>query len=71
MRILFINASPNKEGNTVRLAGELLAGKAYETLHLADYKIYACGQDYADDQFDEVMNRIREADIVVMGSPLY
>lgn len=71
MRILFINASPNKEGNTARLAGELLDGKEYETLHLADYKIYAYGQKFADDQFGEVIRRIEEADVVVMGSPLY
>lgn len=55
MSILFINGSPNKEGNTVRLAGELLAGKGYDTLHLVDYKIYSYGQEYADDQFMEVI----------------
>lgn len=71
MKILFINGSPNKEGNTVRLARQLLAGKEYETLNLIDYKIYAYGQDYPDDQFKEVIGKIREADTVVMGSPLY
>lgn len=71
MSILFINASPNKEGNTARLAKELLRGKEYETLNLIDYKIYAYGQDYADDQFDEVVRKIQGADTVVMGSPLY
>lgn len=71
MSILFINASPNKSGNTAKLAKELLAGKEYETLNLIDYKIYAYGQEYADDQFDEVIAAIRKADTVVMGSPLY
>ena len=71
MSILFINASPNKSGNTAKLAKELLAGKEYETLNLIDYKIYAYGQEYADDQFDEVIATIRKADTVVMGSPLY
>ncbi|MDE7187353.1 MAG: NAD(P)H-dependent oxidoreductase, partial [Lachnospiraceae bacterium] len=71
MSILFINASPNKAGNTARLARELLSGREYETLNLADYKIYAYGQNYADDQFQEVIDRIKEADTVVMGSPLY
>ncbi len=71
MSILFINGSPNKNGNTVELARELLDGKEYETLNLIDYKIYAYGQEYADDQFDEVIAEIRKADIVVMGSPLY
>lgn len=71
MSILFINASPNKEGNTVKLAKELLSHVEYETLHLIDYKIYAYGQKYADDQFNEVISNIRQADTIVMGSPLY
>ena len=71
MSILFINASPNKNGNTAGLARELLVGKEYETLNLIDYKIYAYGQKYDDDQFDKVIEAIRKADTVVMGSPLY
>lgn len=59
MSILFMNASPNKEGNTVRLAKELLSNVKYETLNLIDYKIYAYGQKYDDDQFDEVILKIR------------
>ena len=38
MSILFINASPNKNGNTAKLAKELLTGKEYATLNLIDYK---------------------------------
>lgn len=71
MKILFINGSPNKDGNTVGLAGELLAGKEYEVLHLVDYKIYSYGQDYADDQFMEVIRQMEKVDAVVLGSPLY
>ena len=32
MSILFINGSPNKNGNTAALAAELLKNKEYETL---------------------------------------
>ena len=71
MGILFINGSPNKDGNTAKLAGDLLVGKDYDTLHLVDYKIYSYGQEYADDQFKEVIDRIKQADAVVLGSPLY
>ena len=71
MRILFINASPNKNGNTARLAKELLAGKTYDTLNLIDYKIYAYGQEFEDDQFHDVIQKMKAADTVVMGSPLY
>ncbi|MBQ3335626.1 MAG: NAD(P)H-dependent oxidoreductase [Eubacteriaceae bacterium] len=71
MSILFINASPNKNGTTARLAKELLAEKEYATLNLIDYKIYAYGQEYADDQFNEVISAISKADMVILGSPLY
>ena len=71
MSILFINASPNKDGNTAKLAAELLSGKEYETLDLVDYKIYAYGQDFPDDQFNTVIGKINDANTVVMGSPLY
>lgn len=71
MSILFINSSPNPNGNTARLAAALLEGKEYETLNLVDYKIYAYGQKFEDDQFMEVIDRIRSADVIVMGSPLY
>ncbi len=69
--ILFINSSPNPNGNTARLAATLLEGHEYETLNLADYKIYAYGQKFEDDQFMEVIDKIRDAKTIVMGSPLY
>ena len=71
MKILFINGSPNKDGNTVRLAKELLKGKDYKTMHLVDYKLYSYGQNYPDDQFDEILKEMKQADIIVIGSPLY
>ncbi len=71
MKILFINGSPNKDGNTVRLAKELLKGKEYKTMHLVDYKLYSYGQNYPDDQFDEILKEMKQTDIIVIGSPLY
>ena len=71
MRILFVNASPHKSGHTVKLAQSLLEGQEYETLHLVDYKIYSYGQKYEDDQWQEVIDKLYAADVVVMGSPLY
>lgn len=71
-RILFVNASPNKDnGHTAAIARRMLAGKEYDTLNLIDYKVYPLGQHFDDDQFDEVMEQITEADILVMGSPVY
>ena len=43
MSILFMNGSPNKNGNTVALAAELLKGNAYDTLNLTDYTIGSYG----------------------------
>lgn len=71
MRILFINGSPNKKGNTASLAEKLMAGKAYEILNLADYKVYGYGQHFADDQFEEIVGAMKAADTVVIGSPVY
>lgn len=71
MKTLFINGSPNKNGNTARLAAKLLKDKEYETLNLTDYKIYSYGQNFEDDQLDEVIQKMKEADTIVIGSPVY
>ena len=71
MSILFINGSPNKNGNTAKLAAELLKGKDYETLNLTDYTIGAYGQNLPDDGLDTVINAMKQADTIVIGSPVY
>lgn len=71
MKILFINGSPNPNGNTANLAKALLEGKSYETLSLVEYRINAYGQTLAGDRFDEVLQKIKAADVLVLGSPLY
>ena len=71
MSILFINGSPNKNGNTAGLAEVLLKGRDYETLNLTDYRIGSYGQDFEDDQLGEVITKMKEAEVIVIGSPLY
>lgn len=71
MGILLINGSPNKGGNTVRLAEKLLAGREYETLHLVDYRLYSYGQKFEDDQFAEIVDKMKTAETIVVGSPVY
>lgn len=71
MSILFINGSPNKNGNTTRMANALMNGKDYRTLHLVDYRLYGYGQNFADDQFAEILEGMKEANTVVIGSPVY
>lgn len=71
MSILFINGSPNKEGNTAALAAVLLKGKAYETLNLTDLTIGPYGQTLPGDGLDTVIAAMEKADTVVIGSPVY
>ena len=71
MSILFINGSPNRNGNTAKLAAKLLSGKTYQTLNLVDYKLYSYGQKFEDDQFDEIVAAMKAADVVIIGSPVY
>ena len=71
MSALFINGSPNKNGNTAKLASRVLKGKEYETLNLTDYKLYSYGQDFKDDQFEEIYEKMKKADTIVIGSPVY
>lgn len=71
MHILFINGSPNKNGNTVKLAKALFDGEEYRTLHLVDYRLHSYGQDFADDQFSEIVSEMKAADTIAIGSPVY
>ncbi|WP_165173675.1 MULTISPECIES: flavodoxin family protein [unclassified Adlercreutzia] len=71
MTTLFINGSPNRSGNTARLAKALLEGTAHDTLNLVDYKVYGYGQRFGDDQLDEVLAAMDGADTIVIGSPVY
>ncbi len=71
MNMLFINGSPNKNGNTAALAAKIANGKPYKTLNLMDYRINCYGQTLPGDQFDEVVAAMRDADTVIIGSPLY
>lgn len=70
-KILFINSSPEKSGMTATYAANLLEGLSYETITLADYRINFYGSTLPEDQFDEILARIRGCDILVLGSPMY
>lgn len=71
MKILFINGSPNKDGNTAALAKALLGDREYETLNLTDYRIGSYGQNFPDDELGKVIAEMKKADVIVIGSPLY
>ena len=71
MKALFINDSPNMNGNTAALASQLMAGHDYETLNLCDLIIGSYGQHLLGDGLDKVIDTMRAADIIVVGSPVY
>lgn len=69
--ILFINTSRDPEGNTKKMGDALLEGIPHDTLFLNDYKIYQLGQHYDDDQFDQVLAKMKSAKVIVIGTPVY
>lgn len=71
MKILFVNGSPEANGNTAALAKVLLKDREYKTLNLTDYRVNAYGQTLPGDQFAEVLDKMKAADVIVIGSPLY
>ena len=70
-KILFVNSSPNREGNTYRIGEELLKDKEHDVLQMADYRISQYGQVFDDDEMKEVLKEMDKYDILVIGSPVY
>lgn len=48
-----------------------MKGKEYETLNLTDYRIGSYGQAFEDDELEQVIAKMKKADVIVVGSPLY
>jgi multimeric flavodoxin WrbA len=85
MKILGISSSPHYSGNTATLVREVLKGAqeqgaAVEEIHLPKYNLNYCigcrrchatGSCVHDDGFNEIMDKMREADGIVLGSPVY
>ena len=70
MSILFISGG-EKGGNTSYLGEAFLAGYDYEQLDLVDYKVYDYGTHFDDDQFEEILAKVKACDTLVIGSPVY
>ena len=71
MKVLFINGSPNSNGHTARLARTMMGSLPYETLNLTEYRINVYGQTLPGDQFGEIVQKMQQADVIVIGSPVY
>lgn len=70
-KILFMNASPNKDGATNKIAEELLKGKDFDTMQMSDYNVSQYGAVRENDQIKEMLNIIKDYDTLVIGTPVY
>lgn len=66
---VFINASMNRNGNTSKMAKRVFGNRSYQQINLRDYNIPQLGQDNGD--FNKVWRQIKDADVVVIGTPVY
>lgn len=70
MGILLINGG-EIGGNTTHLGHAVLEGRDFTQIDLASLKVYDYGTHFADDQFDEVLEAMKAAETIVIGSPVY
>lgn len=86
MRVIGINGSARKDGNTAIIVGKVFdelnkEGIETELIQLADYEIQPCRGCFAckgrgncvvaRDSFAEIFSRMVEADGIILGSPVY
>ncbi|MBD3256495.1 MAG: hypothetical protein GF383_15475 [Candidatus Lokiarchaeota archaeon] len=85
MKVLAIIGSPRKNGNVSLLAENVLKGAHenghdIELINLYDYNIEFCkgcwscaknGRCVINDDFEQIFRKVREADVIVLGSPVY
>lgn len=85
-RILILEGSPRKNGNTDLLSDEFSkgvtdAGNTFDKIYLKDKKINGClgcgvcqnngGICIQKDDMTEIYHKINEADVIVLASPVY
>ena len=70
-KIIFMNGSPNKSGNTFRIGEEILKGISHDILQMSDYKVSQYGQVYEDDEINKIFEKIKNVDTIVIGAPVY
>lgn len=70
-KIIFMNGSPNRSGNTFRIGEEILKGVNHNILQMSDYKISQYGQVYEDDQINEIFKKLEDVNTIVIGAPVY
>lgn len=70
-KILFMNASPNRDGSTSVIAEKLLSNREYDRLQMSDYEVSQYGVVKSNDQIKDILNIIKNYDTLVIGSPVY
>ena len=84
-RVLILSGSPRRGGNSDLLCDEFArgaaeAGHAVEKIRVAEKNIHACTGCYAcracgacpvDDDMAEIMQKLIDADVLVLASPVY
>ena len=70
-KIIFMNGSPNKKGNTNRIGEELLKNISHDILQMSDYRVSQYGNVSADDQINEIFKVLEDKDTIVIGAPIY
>lgn len=70
-KILFMNASPNKDGNTNMIGESLLKNKDYDKLQISDYEVSQYGMVKDNDQIKDILNIIKDYNTIVIGTPVY
>lgn len=70
-KVLFINTSRNRDGNTEKMGEAFLQGVPHDTLFLNDYRMYQLGQHFEGDQLNVVLHAMEQADTIVIGTPVY
>lgn len=85
MKILGIEGSPRKDGNTEKLVRRILAGAEEagcrtDFVKLSELSINYCrgcgscranGECVMKDDMDQVMDGIQQSDVIILGSPIY
>lgn len=70
-KIIFMNTSPNKEGNTYRIGEEILKNINHDVMQMSDYKICQYGVVDETDEIKKVFDNIKDAETLVIGAPVY
>jgi len=84
MRILAINGSPRRNGNTYQMLNKVLKaigdGVERELIHLKDYNLTPCDACYScmngegchiKDDVKKILDMMVKADAIIVGSPVY